>query len=228
MHAPAPAPILVFDLDGTLVDTAPDLVATLNVILGRDGFAPVPYEDARTMIGGGARLMLERALHHRNGGVTQADLDRMFAAFIDHYAAHIADDSRPFRGLEVTLDHFAERGFVFAVCTNKLEWLSRRLLDALDLSRRFAFICGQDTFAMKKPDPQVLRLTIAHAGGDAADAVMIGDSATDIDTARAAGIPVVAVDFGYTETPVSALAPDAVISRFEALPAAVATLRRKS
>jgi phosphoglycolate phosphatase len=228
MSVSSSAPILVFDLDGTLIDTAPDLVATLNIILARDGFAPVPYEEARAMIGGGARVMLERALQTRDTPVPDGKLDRMFAAFIDHYAAHIADDSRPFRGLEATLDHFAARGFVFAVCTNKLEWLSRRLLDALNLTGRFAFICGQDTFAMKKPDPEVLRLTIARAGGDAADAIMVGDSATDIDTARAAGIPVVAVDFGYTEIPVSELKPDAVISRFESLPDAVATLRRKS
>lgn len=223
-----PAPILVFDLDGTLVDTAPDLVATLNIILAHEGFEPVPYDEARTMIGGGAKAMLERALRNRDGAVTAADLDRMFGAFIDHYAAHIADDSRPFRGLEAALDQLADDGFIFAVCTNKLEWLSRRLLDALDLTRRFAFVCGQDTFNVKKPDPDVLRLTVAQAGGDIGSAIMIGDSATDIDTARAAGIPVIAVDFGYTEIPVAHLKPDAVISCFEALPAAIATLRRKS
>jgi phosphoglycolate phosphatase len=228
MSSASPAPILVFDLDGTLVDTAPDLVATLNIILTRDGFEPVPYDDARTMIGGGAKAMLERALRKRDGSVTAADLDRMFSAFIEHYAAHIADDSRPFRGAEAALDQLADDGFIFAVCTNKLEWLSRRLLDALDLTKRFAFICGQDTFSVKKPDPEVLRLTVARSGGDIATAVMVGDSATDIDTARAAGIPVIAVDFGYTEIPVSELKPDAIISRFEALPAAITTLRRKS
>ena len=226
-QSPLPAPILVFDLDGTLVDTAPDLVATLNIILARDGFEPVPYDDARTMIGGGARAMLERALQTRHAEVPAAELDRMFEAFIAHYAAHIADDSRPFRGLEAALDRLAEDGFIFAVCTNKLEWLSRRLLDALDLTRRFAFICGQDTFGVKKPDPSVLKLTIERAGGDIADAVMVGDSATDIETARAAGIPVIAVDFGYTEIPVARLNPDLIISGFDALPAAIAELRRK-
>lgn len=227
MSTRLPTPILVFDLDGTLVDTAPDLVATLNIILARDGFEPVPYDEARTMIGGGARAMLERALQTRHAEVPAAELDRMFEAFIAHYAAHIADDSRPFRGLEAALDRLAGDGFIFAVCTNKLEWLSLRLLDALDLTRRFAFVCGQDTFGVKKPDPSVLTRTIERAGGDIADAVMVGDSATDIETARAAGIPVIAVDFGYTEIPVDRLNPDRIISGFEALPAAIAELRRK-
>lgn len=223
-----PAPILVFDLDGTLVDTAPDLAATLNVILTGAGFDPPPYDEARTMIGGGARLMLERAVQARHADVPSAELDRMFDAFIEHYAVHLADASAPFPGLAVALDRLAADGFIFAVCTNKLEWLSRRLLDTLDLTKRFAFICGQDTFGVKKPDPAVLRLTIERAGGAVADAVMIGDSAADIETARAAGIPVIAVDFGYTEIPVARLKPDLVISHFDALPAAVAGLRRKN
>jgi len=222
-----PAPILVFDLDGTLVDTAPDLANTLNLVLTRAGFEPVHYDEARMMIGGGARFMIERALQSQQADVSPAELDRMFDAFIEHYAANIADASRPFPGLVAALDCLADNGFIFAVCTNKLEWLSRRLLDALDLTKRFAFVCGQDTFGVKKPDPAVLRLTIERAGGAIADAVMIGDSATDIDTARAASIPVIAVDFGYTEIPVAKLNPDLVISHFDALPAAVAGMRRQ-
>ncbi len=228
MSSLLPAPILVFDLDGTLVDTAPDLAGTLNAILTQDGFAPVHYDEARLMIGGGAGSMLKRALRKQGADVPTDKFDGMFKAFVDHYAAHIADASQPFPGLVAALDDLAADGFIFAVCTNKFEWLSRRLLDALDLTRRFAFICGQGTFRMMKPDPEVLRLTVARAGGDIAGAVMIGDSATDIDTARAAGIPVIAVDFGYTEIPVAELQPDAVISRFEALPAAIGALRRKS
>jgi phosphoglycolate phosphatase len=222
-----PAPILVFDLDGTLVDTAPDLAQTLNVVLTGNGFEPVHYDQARMMIGGGARFMLERALQSQDVTAASADLDRMFDAFIEHYSANIADASRPFPGLGGALDRLADDGFIFAVCTNKLESLSLRLLDALDLTRRFKFVCGQDTFGVKKPDPQVLRLTIERAGGATSDAIMIGDSATDIDTARAAGIPVIAVDFGYTEIPVTKLNPSRVISHFDALPAAVADLRRE-
>lgn len=215
---------VVFDLDGTLIDTAPDLIDTLNAVFAREGLAPVPYDKARHMIGGGAKRMIELGLKSagRNGGA--AELDRLFVAFLDHYSAHIADRSRPFPGLEAALDELASRGCRFAVCTNKLEWLSRRLLDALGMSARFAAICGQDTFAIQKPDPEILRRTIWQAGGDVAHAVMVGDSQSDIGAARAAGVPVVAVDFGYTETPVNELNPDHIISHFNALPEAVFAL----
>ncbi len=212
---------VVFDLDGTLVDTAPDLVDTLNVVFAREGLAPVPYDTARILIGGGARRMIERGLTLEGRACTVAEMDRLFADFISYYAEHIADRSRPFPGLEGALDQLAARGCRFAVCTNKLEGLSRRLLEALGMSGRFAAICGQDTFAVQKPHPEILRRTIAQAGGDIARAVMVGDSGTDIDTARAARVPVVAVDFGYTETPVAQLRPDRVISHFDSLPAAV-------
>jgi phosphoglycolate phosphatase len=216
---------VVFDLDGTLVDTAPDLIDTLNLILGHEGLAPVPYDQARMMIGGGARRMIEAALQYENRPFTAAVVDPLFRDFIAHYSAHIADRSRPFPGLEDALDRLSHQGCIFAVCTNKLEGLSRLLLDALKLSERFKAICGQDTFAIQKPNPEILRRTIAQAGGRIERAVMVGDSGTDIDTARAAGVPVVAVDFGYTETPVTELAPDRVISHFSELVDAVAALR---
>jgi phosphoglycolate phosphatase len=148
-------------------------------------------------------------------------LDRLFKGFLKYYSEHIADRSRPFPGLEGALDVLASKGCKFAVCTNKLESLSRQLLDALDMTKRFEFICGQDTFGSMKPDPEVLRKTIAKSGGELSRAVMVGDSATDINTAKAAGVPVVAVDFGYTEIPVSKLGPDRIISDFGALPEAV-------
>lgn len=215
---------IVFDLDGTLVDTAPDLVDTLNVILAREGLAPVPYAKARSMIGGGARRMIEAALTFEKRAFTAADIDPLFKNFIAHYAAHVADRSRPFPGLVEALDRLATQGCIFAVCTNKLEGLSRLLLDALGLSARFAAICGQDTFGVQKPNPAILQRTIAQAKGSMERAIMVGDSATDIDTARAAGVPVIAVDFGYTETPVTQLGPDRVIGHFADLPAAVSAL----
>jgi phosphoglycolate phosphatase len=215
---------VVFDLDGTLVDTAPDLVDTLNVILAREGLAPVPYAKARTMIGGGARRMIEAGLTFEKRAFTVSEIDRLFKDFIAHYAIHIADRSLPFPGLDAALDRLAAEGCIFAVCTNKLEGLSRLLLDTLGLSARFAAICGQDTFGLQKPNPEILRRTIARAGGSAARAVMVGDSADDIDTARAASVPVIAVDFGYTETPVTQLGPDRVIGHFADLPAAVSAL----
>lgn len=218
------APLVVFDLDGTLVDTAPDLAATLNVILAREGLPPVDYEAARNMVGGGARVMLERGLAAAGRILPAAAVDVLTRDFVEHYAAHIADSSAPFPGVEVALDTLAERGYRLAVCTNKLEWLSLRLLDALGLSKRFAAVCGADTFGISKPDPEILHRTIARAGATGAGAVMIGDSHTDIATARAAKVPVIAVDFGYTDTPVATLAPDRIISRFADLPEAVFAL----
>jgi phosphoglycolate phosphatase len=216
-----PRPIAVFDLDGTLVDTAPDLVDTLNVMLTREGIPPVAYDAARMLIGGGVRPMLERALAEQGRVFATKDMDDLFGAFLTHYAEHIADRSRPFPGVERALDALAARGYVLAVCTNKLEWLSLRLLDALGLTQRFTAICGQDTFDLKKPHPDMLRKTVAAAGGDIARTVMIGDSATDIRLAQAAQVPVVAVDFGYTEMPVATFKPDRIVSHYDGLPAAV-------
>jgi phosphoglycolate phosphatase len=219
-----PAPVIAFDLDGTLIDTAPDLVANLNAVLADQNLPPIEYEAARDMIGGGVKALLERGLSAQGVAFTPADLERLYSTFLDRYAAHIADTSRPFPGLLAALDRLAADGFLFAVCTNKLEWLSLRLIEMLKLTDRFAAICGQDTFGVPKPDPDMLRKTIRRAGGDPARALMVGDSATDIDTARAAGIPVIGVDFGYTETPMHLLNPDRLISHFEELPAAVAAL----
>ena len=212
---------IVFDLDGTLVDTAPDLISTLNLILAQEGLAPVDYETARRMIGGGARAMIERAVIAAGGACPKAELDRMFGAFIEHYAAHIADRSRPFPKVEAALEHLSAEGHCLAVCTNKLEWLSVRLLDMLKLSRHFAAICGQDTFGVQKPDPQMLRLTIRRVGGEPGQAIMVGDSGTDIRTSRAATVPVIAVDFGYSEVPIATLRPDRIIGSFGDLPAAI-------
>jgi phosphoglycolate phosphatase len=217
-------PTVIFDLDGTLVDTAPDLVATLNIIFARSGLPPVAYDAARNMVGGGARAMIARGLAAENRKLEPAEVDRLVADFIAYYELHIADESRPFPGLETALDALAAEGFRFAVCTNKLERLSVRLLDAFGLSQRFAAICGADTFGLRKPDPELLRLTLARAGGSPDRAVMVGDSMNDIASARAAGIPVVAVDYGYTETPVGELGSDRVISALDELPNAVLDL----
>jgi phosphoglycolate phosphatase len=219
-----PSPIIVFDLDGTLIDTAPDLIDMLNVILARHDVTPVAFAQARAMIGAGVKPLLERALGTRDIRLAPDALDALYAEYVQLYAAHIADRSRPFPGLEKALDVLAARGWRFAVCTNKLEWLSVRLLDALGLSGRFAAVVGQDTFGVRKPDPEILRRTIARAGGGIDLAVMVGDSTTDVATARNAGVPVVAVDFGYTETPPAEFGADRLISHFDALPAAVAAL----
>ncbi|HTP92001.1 MAG TPA: phosphoglycolate phosphatase [Xanthobacteraceae bacterium] len=212
---------LVFDLDGTLIDTAPDLIDTLNLILAQERLPAMPFEAARKLIGGGARGMIEKALIIEGRDCSKVEIDRMFGAFIAHYAEHIADRSRPFPHLEATLEDLAAQGHRLAVCTNKLEWLSRRLLTTLQLDKYFATICGQDTFAVMKPNPEILRQTIMRAGGAAAQAIMVGDSGTDIRTARAASVPVIAVDFGYTEVPIASLSPDRIISSFNELAEAI-------
>ena len=217
-------PTIVFDLDGTLVDTAPDLINALNYILVREGMPPVPLHSARTMIGAGARRLLERGLELDGRVIELEDINRLTADFIDYYAAHIADASRPFEGLEAALDDLAERGCRFAVCTNKLEWLSKLLLDRLGLSARFSAICGADTFGISKPDPAILRQTVARAGGELSSTVMVGDAGPDIGVARRAGVPVIGVTFGYTEVPIADLKPDLLIHHMKELPAAVANL----
>jgi len=215
---------VVFDLDGTLIDTAPDLIDTLNVILTREGLSPVDYAAARAMIGGGARRMIEHGLQSEGRTVPPAQVDRMFVDFIAHYSDHIADRSRPFPGLGPALDSLSAQPCHLAVCTNKLEGLSRRLLGALGLADRFIAICGQDTFGVQKPDPEVLRQTVRAAGGSLSRAIMVGDSGTDIATARAAGVPVIAVDFGYSETPIEKLRADRLIGNFDQLQAAISEL----
>jgi phosphoglycolate phosphatase len=215
-------PTIVFDLDGTLIDTAPDLVDTLNVILRRYGLPALAFDDARPLIGFGARRMLEGGIAAAGGA--KADRDAMFDAFIAYYAEHVADRSRPFPGAETALDRLAAAGCRLAVCTNKLEWLSVRLLRALGLADRFAAICGQDTFGLQKPHPDALFGTLRKAGGSPNGAVMVGDSRTDIAAARACGIPVVAVDFGYSDVAPADLGADKIISHFNSLPEALGAL----
>ena len=222
------APLAVFDLDGTLADTAPDLVATLNTILGRQGLPALPLAEARNMIGHGARVMIESALEAAGREVTPDRLDDLYRQFLVYYADNLCVETRLFPGVAEALDTLEAEGFRFAVCTNKVEAHSVRLLKALGLGHRFAAICGRDTFPYVKPDPRHLTLTIKKAGGTPAEAVMIGDSRTDIVTAQAAGIPVVAVPFGYTDAPVQSLRPDMVIEHFDELPAAVARLMAAS
>jgi phosphoglycolate phosphatase len=215
---------VVFDLDGTLVDTAPDLIDALNFVLRREGLAPVPLQSARGMIGAGARKLIERGLEVEGREVSSSELARLTDDFIAYYAEHIVDSSRPFDGLVAALDDLEGRGYRLAVCTNKLEWLSKRLLDQLNLSARFAAICGADTFGVSKPDPAILRQTVARAGGGMSSVIMVGDAGPDVGVARRAGVPVIGVSFGYTEVPMAELKPDRVIDHFNELQGAIESL----
>lgn len=210
-------PLLVFDLDGTLAETAGDLIGTLNYILAREGIAPLPLADARFMLGAGARALIERGFAAQKAELAPAKLQQLFGDFLAHYEAHIADESHLFPGVIAALDRFEAAGWDFAVCTNKVEGPARKLLEALGVADRFRAIVGQDTFQIAKPDPRILEKTVALAGGDGARTIMVGDSRTDIDTAKRLGVPVVAVDFGYTDVHVSELGPDRVISHFDDL-----------
>lgn len=219
-----PPPIAVFDLDGTLADTAPDLIGTLNVILAREGLPPVALEDAREIIGAGARALVERGFEKGGKELAPAKSDALYRDFLAHYGENLCVESRLFAGAMEALDALESNGFRLAVCTNKTEALSRRLLEGLGAADRFAAICGRDTFPYFKPDPRHLTLTIDEAGGDPWRAIMVGDSLTDIATAKAAGIPVVAVTFGYTDRPVRDLGPDRVIDGYGELPGTVASI----
>lgn len=212
--------VIAFDLDGTLVDTAPDLIGTLNVLLAGEGLPMLPMAAARPMIGRGAMAMLEQGFAAAGEVLTPEQRPILFERFIDHYRDRIARESRPFPGVVAALDELTAAGAVLAVCTNKRTALSVALLDALGLSARFAAIVGPDSAPAAKPDPRHLTTAIAAAGGRPDHALMVGDSQTDRDAARAAGVPVVLVSFGYTEVPAAELAPDALIDRFDQLPAA--------
>lgn len=216
-------PIIVFDLDGTLVDTAPDLLDSLNQTLDAGGATRTDGAGFRQFVGHGGRVMIERAYHAQKRALPVSEHDRLFAFFLEHYGANIPGQSKPYPGVIASLDRFRDAGYLLAVCTNKTEDFSKRLLVALGMSDFFAAICGQDSFAFRKPDPRHLTETIRMAGGDAEQAVMVGDSRTDIDTAKAAGIPVVAVDFGYTDRHVREFDPSMIISHFDELTLALAS-----
>ncbi len=222
--AAGPAPIVVFDLDGTLAETAGDLIGTLNVILAREGLPPVALSQARELIGAGARALIQRGFAAGGRELTPDRLDELFLVFLAHYGQHLCEVSHLFPGVVESLDRLEAAGYRLAVCTNKPEEHSLRLLELLGVKGRFAAICGRDTFPYFKPDPRHLTETIALAGGDPARAIMVGDSRTDVATAKAAGIPVVAVPFGYTDVPVEELEPDVVIRHFDALYDAVRRL----
>jgi phosphoglycolate phosphatase len=205
---------VIFDLDGTLADTAPDLAGALNHMLAQMGRASIPAEKVRPMIGQGVRALVRRGLA-ATGEADEALVDRGLSIFLRHYEAHIADHSRPFEGVEAALDALAERGAKLAICTLKLESLTRKLVAALGWQERFAALIGGDTLPQRKPDPAPVREALARAGGGRA--VFVGDSISDTDAARAAGIPCVAVTFGFSDRPADQLGATALIDHWDQL-----------
>jgi phosphoglycolate phosphatase len=216
--------VVALDLDGTLVDTAPDLIGVLNQILAEHGHHGLPIEAARVVVGFGARAMLERGFAAFGETLAPARMDALFAHFLDLYVPRIAMASRPFPGVPEALDELTDAGARLVVCTNKRTDMSLALLDALDLTRRFAAIVGPDRAGFAKPDPRHLIAAIEAAGGQPEHAIMVGDSRPDIGAALAAGVPSVAVSFGYSDIPAGDLGADLLIDHFAELPAAARRL----
>lgn len=218
---------LVFDLDGTLVDTAPDLSGAMNAVLRAHGRPPVPPAEVRHMVGRGARALIERGFAATGAAACEAELDAHMAAFIAHYGAHIADESAAFPGAVAALTRFQAAGHALGICTNKPEGLTHALLEALDLKRFFPTIVGADTLPTRKPDPMVLLKTIERMGGVPTRAVMIGDSEVDAETARMAQVPFVIFTHGYSAFDPATFGADALIHTFDELPGALAAIATK-
>jgi phosphoglycolate phosphatase len=215
---------ILFDLDGTLVDTAPDLAAAMNHVLALCGRPPLPVDDVRHLVGHGARALMTRGLAATGDPAPQL-VEQHFPDFLDHYAANIANSSQPFDGVEAALDALASAGCLLSICTNKPTHLAQALVAALGWQGRFAAVIGATSVAAAKPDAGHVHATLAAAGGEAASAAFVGDSATDVGAARNAGLPVVLVSFGYTDTPAHALGGDVVIDHYDALVPALQALR---
>jgi phosphoglycolate phosphatase len=216
--------LVVFDLDGTLAETAPDIMATLNRILVKEGLAALPLERARELVGAGARALIDRGFKVSGAPLAAEKLDRLFADFLVDYMENIHVHSHLYPGAVDALDALEAEGYAFAICTNKPEAHALKLVASLGIAERFRCVAGRETFPFHKPDPRHLTETIRQAGGDAARAIMIGDSKTDVDTARAAGIPVIGFTFGYTDVPMADLRPDIVLEHFDGLAAGVRRL----
>ena len=210
---------IAFDLDGTLVETAPDLIGALNIVLGERGLAHLPIESARVLVGRGARALLERGFAAAGEPLHADEVGGLVTRFIEVYHSRIAAESRPFPNLLAALDELTAAGARLVVCTNKRTDLSLALLDALEMTARFAAVVGADGAPAAKPDPRHYIAAIEAAGGRVERSLMVGDSINDVAAAQAAGAPVVVVSFGYTDTPAHQLGAEALIDDFSELPA---------
>lgn len=208
---------IVFDLDGTLIDTAPDLAEATNHVLSTLGLDRINEMEIRPFVGHGALAMIDGAVKAHGRTLSERELHDLFEVFLVHYTAHVADRSVPYPHIVSVLDGLKAEGATLAVCTNKMEAQARAVLDALELSSYFSALTGRDSLGTYKPDPRHLTGTIALAGGQPGKSIMIGDSETDIKTAKAAQVPVVAVSFGYSVDPVLSFGPDAIIDDYRHL-----------
>ncbi len=215
-------PVFIFDLDGTLVDTAPDLLASINWLLGREGRPPVAEDQLRQLVGRGAKNLISEAFLVTGDPVSAFEIEMLYRAFLQHYGSHVADQSRPYPYVVETLTALNAAGIAMGVLTNKPHGPTTQLLEALGLAPFFGAIYGQGKLPHLKPDPRLFAAVLAELGGGAA--VMVGDSITDVETARAAGVPVILVPYGYTQQPAASLGADCVVEDFRQIPAAGRTL----
>lgn len=215
---------IAFDLDGTLVETAPDLIAAANHVFQREGLETVAPHVIRDQISFGARAMIVKGIEYQGARRTAAGIDELLTHFLTYYEANIAVHSRPFPDVLAVLENCRSRGARLVVCTNKRAYLSEELLTALDMRHYFEAVAGRDTFAVCKPHPDHLLGAIEMAGGKPSRAIMVGDSDTDISTARAAGIPSIAVTFGYTDVPAINLGANEVIEHYHQFDGALTRL----
>ena len=206
---------VIFDLDGTLVDTAPDLMRATNFVLDGLGRRALEMEEVRAFVGHGARALLTRGLAATGGLPNAYDVEADYRLFVEFYSRNIAHGSAPFPGLVRLLDRLKAEGYGLGVCTNKLEGLSVQLLEALDLAKYFGSVVGPDTLGIAKPNPKPFYAAVERLNLDSPRSLMVGDSETDILTARNAGVPVIGVPFGYTPRPVVEFGPDRMIHHFD-------------
>jgi phosphoglycolate phosphatase len=218
-------PVVLFDLDGTLADTALDLCHTMNVLLERHGRSRIPETHVRPMVGAGARKIMERGFEATGAPVDEPFLDQLFEEFLEYYGNHIADHTVLFPGVRDQLEALTTRDVKLGVCTNKAERLTHQLLEILEITDFFPVVIGGDTLSVRKPNPLHLTEAVAQLGGTIESSVMVGDSRPDIEAARAATISSVCVTFGYTDIPAAQLGADHLIDHFDALPAALKALR---
>ncbi|MCY6380297.1 HAD family hydrolase [Hoeflea prorocentri] len=210
-------PLVIFDLDGTLLHTAPDLLDSLNHTISSMELAPVTFDDITYLVGSGARVMIDKALQLRNNPVSAEEFEALFALFLTHYSASMPGRSEPYPGVLDAMARLEDAGYALAVCTNKTEIMAHRLLELTGLMPRFKAVTGGDTFAVRKPDAGHIHGTIDMAGAHPSLAVMIGDSVNDVQAAANAGIPSIGIPFGYSDTAMENLGPDEIIGHYNEL-----------